>query len=220
MATTTTNLSLTKPAATDAADISVLNANFDKIDALGGFGLGKEQAAYIPSGADLNTYVKNGWYYWSSGVLNVPFNSSSMLVMSRAGDYTHQIVFRDDVYDPCICIRKQTAGGWREWEYVNPPMALNVEYRTTKRYLGKPVYTKMIPFGALPNKTAKLVEVGGIGIVDAVSTLLVGTDGTAFAWTNHPSVTGVFNTVSSVQVYTSADLSAFNANCILEYTKN
>ena len=31
-----------------------------------------------------------------------------------------------------------------EWEYVNPPMLPGVEYRTTERWKGKPVYTKLI----------------------------------------------------------------------------
>ena len=33
------------------------------------------------------------------------------------------------------------------WEYVNPPMELEVEYRTTERFLGKPVYTKLTNIG-------------------------------------------------------------------------
>ena len=33
---------------------------------------------------------------------------------------------------------------WTEWEWVNPPMVLNTEYRTTKRYGGKAVYEKRI----------------------------------------------------------------------------
>lgn len=36
-----------------------------------------------------------------------------------------------------------------EKEYINPPMRVNNEYRTTERFLGKPVYTKIrtITFG-------------------------------------------------------------------------
>ena len=34
-------------------------------------------------------------------------------------------------------------------EYLNPPMQIGVEYRTTERYLGKPVYVKAINFGAV-----------------------------------------------------------------------
>lgn len=34
-------------------------------------------------------------------------------------------------------------------EYLNPPLVLGVEYRTTERFLGKPVYVKAIDFGAV-----------------------------------------------------------------------
>lgn len=51
-------------------------------------------------------------------------------------------------------------GGWQPWEYVNPSMALGIEYRTTERYLGKPVYVKMVDFGSLPNNTLKVVTFG------------------------------------------------------------
>ena len=40
--------------------------------------------------------------------------------------------------------------GWSPWEWVNPPMELGKEYRTTERYLGKPVYVKTVPTGAMP----------------------------------------------------------------------
>lgn len=36
---------------------------------------------------------------------------------------------------------------WGEWEYFNPPMNAGVEYRTTERYLGKPVYAMVIDCG-------------------------------------------------------------------------
>lgn len=45
-------------------------------------------------------------------------------------------------------------------EYLNPPMELGVEYRTTERYLGKPVYVKLINCGNLPNGTTKEVAHG------------------------------------------------------------
>lgn len=41
--------------------------------------------------------------------------------------------------------------GNSETEWQNPPMVQGVEYRTTERYNGKPVYCKYISFGALPN---------------------------------------------------------------------
>ena len=38
------------------------------------------------------------------------------------------------------------------WEWVNPPLLLGVEYRTTERYLGKPVYVKTTDCGAIPER--------------------------------------------------------------------
>ena len=39
---------------------------------------------------------------------------------------------------------------WRAPEWTNPPLTLGVEYRTTERHLGKPVYTKAVNIGAMP----------------------------------------------------------------------
>ena len=36
-------------------------------------------------------------------------------------------------------------------EWINPPMQVGVEYRTTERYLGKPVYTQIINCGSMPD---------------------------------------------------------------------
>lgn len=41
-------------------------------------------------------------------------------------------------------------GVWRPVEWSNPPMELGVEYRTTERYLGKPVYVKVVDCGTIP----------------------------------------------------------------------
>ena len=46
-------------------------------------------------------------------------------------------------------------GAWSEWECVNPPMVEGVEYRTTERYKGKPVYAKLKSLGAMPNAATK-----------------------------------------------------------------
>ena len=45
-----------------------------------------------------------------------------------------------------------TAGyAWSEWEYVNPQMVQNVEYRTTQVWEGKPVYRKLANLGSVSN---------------------------------------------------------------------
>lgn len=40
-------------------------------------------------------------------------------------------------------------GVWLPFEWVDPPMQLGVEYRTTERFFEKPVYVKAINFGAV-----------------------------------------------------------------------
>lgn len=41
-------------------------------------------------------------------------------------------------------------GAWHNREWINPPMVLGVEYRTTERWNGKPVYAYAYTFGNLP----------------------------------------------------------------------
>lgn len=49
------------------------------------------------------------------------------------------------------CMRMRTDDGeWQPWEWVNPPMTLGVEFRTTERYAGKPVYAQIINCGSMP----------------------------------------------------------------------
>lgn len=39
---------------------------------------------------------------------------------------------------------------WYEWEWDTPPMLSGIEYKTSERWLGKPVYTKNVDLGKLP----------------------------------------------------------------------
>lgn len=83
------------------------------------------------------------------------------------------------------CMRmRNTDGEWQPWEWVNPPMALGVEYRTTERYLGKPVYVKVVDFGSMPNATTKTLSHGIANIAYPISAYGCTKDG----WTSIPSV--------------------------------
>jgi hypothetical protein len=53
----------------------------------------------------------------------------------------------------------KVAGVWQPFEWINPPMELDTEYRTTERYLGKPVYTKIKQFDNL--STSQMYSPGG-----------------------------------------------------------
>lgn len=56
---------------------------------------------------------------------------------------------------------------WQPFEWVNPPMKLGEEYRTTERYLGKPVYTMAINTGSLGNNTVDDIP-HNIANIDAI----------------------------------------------------
>lgn len=58
----------------------------------------------------------------------------------------------DTTYPSCYY---RMVDGVKEW--LNPPMVVGVEYRTTERWNGKPVYATLLNFGALPNNGRKAV---------------------------------------------------------------
>ena len=111
-----------------------------------GYGLG-QSAIMISSGDNLNNYRMGGWYQFTAGVANIPFNYGMMLVI-HGNDYNNQCFQYAFSRYPAnnMAIRQLFDGEWGEWEWLNPPMAVNTEYRTTERMLGKPVYRKVISY--------------------------------------------------------------------------
>ena len=53
-------------------------------------------------------------------------------------------------------------------EWINPPMALGTEYRTTERYLGKPVYEMVMDCGIVPTTGEKDVPLTNVTNSDHV----------------------------------------------------
>lgn len=145
-----------------ANDYSIVNALREK--APDGYGLGASNGRPIPPTVEggLNTATQNGWYYFggAGGIQNIPSlipsSDYGYLLVSSRNEQEKLQVFMSEVNN-YIAVRKLEAGVWQPWEYVNPPMDLGVEYRTTERYLGKPVYIKTVDTGALPNTTYKIV---------------------------------------------------------------
>lgn len=125
----------------------------------GGFGLG-DDATLISADTDLNSITKNGWYQFSGNPINSPTNDqdgwggaySYMEVSARNSQNLTQTIFCSNSasYMGCKIKRARIANTWYPWEWINPPMSLNTEYRTTERYLGKPVYVKLLNCGTIP----------------------------------------------------------------------
>lgn len=120
----------------------------------GGFGLGGDSKMLTPSD-NLDALMQNGWFRYDEnnppkGTLPTalePFASlirvlvKGLTCVQEAFDSTdsdsHGVVLRRTVYG--------VGAGAKiyPWEFVNPPMELGVEYRTTERYNGKAVYKKL-----------------------------------------------------------------------------
>ena len=218
-----------------------------------GFGLGANgypNPYTVVTGATINTLNESGLFWYrdidtpiypdggNSGVagalLNIAGNRENTLA-SRQIFYPH--LPYGGVAFGISCMRVQTAEGeWQPWEWVNPPMQLGVEYRTTERYLGKPVYVKLINLGNLPNNTEVSVQdtsIGGIAHIVDFRGEFINQSGTPFLIPYGPNyadsgkytvdVTVVSgNTTSTgieIRVYTTADLSAFSATTLVKYTK-
>lgn len=132
-----------------------------------GFGLGAA-SKFIADSEDLNNIILNGWYYFDVPPANAPTSKvdgwpagySYMLVVTRSQNDVSQIIFANNQLQVAGCVLKRirSSSGWMPWEWVNPPMLLGVEYRTTERHNGKPVYTKLVDCGAMPNNTIKEID--------------------------------------------------------------
>lgn len=53
-------------------------------------------------------------------------------------------------------------------EWLNPPVAAGLEYRTTKRWNGKPVYKQLLAAGSLPAAGAVHLNIPTSGIIDYI----------------------------------------------------
>lgn len=75
-----------------------------------------------------------GWHY----IIHLNYNSATALQLAA--------YVSGEVYGA----REKRLNVWGDWEHTNPPMELGIEYRTTERYLGKPVYVKLVDCGTIP----------------------------------------------------------------------
>lgn len=116
-----------------------------------GYGLGTEGKVV----EEIDSLFGTGVYLWEDAI-QYPFRAGLCLHIERfkSGSYATQYCFKSDTYNPTMCVRNKAECIWGEWEWENPPMSPGVEYRTTERWNGRPVYAKTIECGALGNNTA------------------------------------------------------------------
>lgn len=228
MATTTSLLGLVKPAASEAADIAVLNSNFDTIDTyLANAGVGKTKKVAF---ADLDSACAPGWYHIAETdpvtIGGWEATNWYMRVDAYGTGSAHCVQHLYPVSAHALhLVRYRYNGVWQEAEWENPWLKPGVEYRTTERYNKLPVYVKLIDFGALPNATSKTVEFG----VSASRIIRHSAKVIASSGNNMPlpyfladgtlRIKHLF-TASGVQITTTSDHSTSTAEFVIWYTKD
>ena len=142
----------------------------------GEFGLGGV-AKFLAASDDLNTIWRPGWYQFRSSPVNAPTVSSdgwdgaysAMFVQGRNSENVTQTILCGNTKEVFGCQIKRVCvtQKWQPWEWVNPPLGNGVEYRTTERFWGRPVYYKIVDCGQIADN--KQVEHGIVNMRDCIS---------------------------------------------------
>lgn len=177
-----------------------------------GYGLGETTGHLV---TDCNNALDNGWYITSSNALNSPWGSGSYLFVESFDEKYKKQIISTDSYGGVTCRRFMIIGVWDEWEWVNPPMAVGVEYRTTERWKGEPVYQKIISVGTVVEIGDTTIE-HGIDINEAISIELINSG--YGVYTNSSAFDTAFT--STVITITSYEWRAGHLLFVLRYTKN
>lgn len=123
-----------------------------------------------------------------------------------------------------------TQGVWEEWEWSNPPMDLNMEYRTTERFNGKPVYIKLINGGLLANNASKFVTLSGeaVNVIEVKGFLKRSSEpgyfplprfGTSGSLSAFVYAAYVNNAQTVANVISTEDMSTYTVFLSVKYTK-
>jgi hypothetical protein len=106
--------------------------------------------------SDANEAVETGVYSCNNAA-NTPIKFGTLVVYTKNAETVVQEFYAQatDTYQAKLTARRDKIwGSWGEWEWENPYMGVGAEYRTTEKWQGKPVYTKLINLGKLPNNTS------------------------------------------------------------------
>lgn len=207
-----------------------INANFEELSKSAGF-----NENVLNNGTDYDAVVDNGTYLCDTTTgangSNVPVKNDKglLLVRNNGADFVMQEYrsFAGHIMQRTATI-ESLLYTWGEWEWVNPPMIHGVEYRLTERWHDKPVYVVTIHAASLPNDTLLMIDTGvTMGEVVSISGYATKSDGEFFPFpvipgTGATPVAGISNVVASEGffiVYTSRDLTTYQAYFTIKYTK-
>lgn len=165
------------------------------------------------------------------------FKASSSEEVAKLVEDLRAIVENGDLGDFAIesvsypgCYYRITNGAT---EWINPPMDPGVEYRTTERFEGKPVYKILVPVQSLPD-TSMLIVTPSVTLAKLVSAEGVLFDSATSYTEAYPFPVFMSSSVSpdamivnvmpgltwtNVAILTTKNLSRYKADIVLKYVK-
>ena len=109
-----------------------------------GYGLGEYPSTVI---TNPDTITKSGFYKAVCNFSEYYQNITAWVEMIASSEsYATQHAYFD-MHEGVRLTRYKIAGVWQPWEWNNPPMGIGIEFRTTERFNGKPVYTVAFNMG-------------------------------------------------------------------------
>lgn len=203
------------------ADLEVLDRRYAPAD----FGLGGSGRGF--NIGDIDDFKNSGWFYSSDAYGYDVGGVTLYYILLRVDSWWNtagfntvvQTIYCDGVEARRFC----QLDGWRPWEWVNPPMNVGIEYRTTERYMGKPVYAKLLDCGGCPGVGTKTVAHNTEGVVD----MIVSAQGNLSGYMTFPSTViggsmklDIETSKTDIVLHSSHDW-MMNAPCyvLLKYTK-
>lgn len=183
-------------------------------------------AKYFSVG-DMDDIKTPGWYY-TDGQLSVgayTLVGCYMHVDAKDENYACQTIYSvsPTQITPYPRVRRSSIlGEWSEWEWEDPELLTGVEYRTTKRYAGLPVYAKKIDFGSLPDTGSKTLAIGiSHEKIVSMTGIPVGPELMEPFPIMHEGVPSCYAWMdgSSLIAFSKRDYSSYEAAFVIEYTK-
>ncbi len=197
-----------------------------------GYGWGEEVPRRVSTAAEVDAIAANSVVRYANDSANlVDGDSNSYTRYAIVETYTVNTTDKaQDVYcygggahGDVMLHRGRFGNTWLPWEWVNPPMVLGVEYRTTERYQGKPVYVKVMDCGACPAAGFKDVTFGERGVVVPVrcyGNFGYGGGTTIPFQSTETDAMQIGALINFIRIHTNGnDFSAYNCTATVYYTK-
>ena len=175
-----------------------------------GYGLGFTVKDITAS--DLNSTTSNGWYRLAGDSLTIGGYTYSDWHIHVSKYSTKNLVQEMYTLNGYKAVRRCQNGTWYE-EWENPPMSVGVEYRTTERYNGLPVYRKLVKYtntttmGNASGSVDYNIPHGISGFSELVELNAKYGKHTMIPYPTYKTVSGtVYGSVSGVTVVSSTDI--------------